>query len=173
MGVAIRAAEPAEYDEVARVTVAAYRPFLGGTGAYEQVLRDVAGRAAHAEVLVAVDPASGEVLGTVTFVPDGGRCGEIARDDEAEFRMLAVDPAAQGRGVGAALLAYLLQESHRRGKRGVVCSSQPSMTAAHRIYERAGLRREPERDWSPAPGVDLQAFATRLRQPAGFPRAHG
>jgi ribosomal protein S18 acetylase RimI-like enzyme len=162
VSIATRAAEPAEYDEVARLTVAAYAPFLSGTGTYEQVLRDVAGRAAHAEVLVAVDPDSGALLGTVTFVPEGGRYGEIAQDGEAEFRMLAVDPAAQGRGVGAVLLAHVLEESRRRGKHGVVCSSQPSMTAAHRVYERAGMRRAPERDWSPLPGVDLQAFAVAL-----------
>jgi GNAT superfamily N-acetyltransferase len=158
--VAIRPADPAEYDEVARLTVAAYAPFLSGTGTYEQVLRDVAGRAANAEVLVAV--GSGALLGTVTFVPDGGRYGEIAQDGEAEFRMLAVDPVAQGRGVGAILLAHVLDESRRLGKHGVVCSSQAGMTAAHRVYERAGMRRAPERDWSPIPGVDLQAFAVRF-----------
>jgi hypothetical protein len=36
------------------------------------------------------------------------------------------------------------------------------MTSAHRIYERLGFRRAPERDWSPVPGVDLMAFALRL-----------
>jgi GNAT superfamily N-acetyltransferase len=158
--VAIRPADPAEYDEVARLTVAAYAPFLSGTGTYEQVLRDVAGRAAHAEVLVAV--GSDALLGTVTFVPEGGRYGEIAREGEAEFRMLAVDPVAQGRGVGAILLAHVLEESRRLGKHGVVCSSQRGMSAAHRVYERAGMRRAPERDWSPLPGVDLQVFAIAL-----------
>jgi GNAT superfamily N-acetyltransferase len=156
----IRAAEPDEYEEVARLTVAAYEPFLSATGTYEQVLRDVAGRAEHAQVLVARD--AGAVLGTVTFVPDGGRYGEIARDDEAEFRMLAVDPAAQGRGVGAALTQHVLDESRRIGKRGVVCSTQRGMTAAHRVYERAGMTRAPVRDWSPASGVVLLAFAVTL-----------
>ena len=36
------------------------------------------------------------------------------------------------------------------------------MTAAHRIYERLGYHRIPERDWSPQPGVDLIAFAKEL-----------
>ena len=156
----IRAAEPEEYEEVARLTVAAYRPFLSPTGTYERVLRDVAGRAAHAQVLVARD--AGATLGTVTFVAEGGRYGEIARDGEAEFRMLAVDPAAQGRGIGAALTRHVLDESRRLGKRGVVCSTQRTMTAAHRVYERAGMTRAPERDWSPAPGVVLLAFAVTL-----------
>jgi hypothetical protein len=36
------------------------------------------------------------------------------------------------------------------------------MTAAHRIYERLGFTRIPERDWSPVPGVDLLAYRLDL-----------
>jgi hypothetical protein len=32
------------------------------------------------------------------------------------------------------------------------------MAAAHRVYERLGYTRDPSRDWSPLPGVDLIAF---------------
>ena len=115
------------------------------------MLRDVARRAADAELLVAAG-AEGRVLGTVTFVPDGGPLGEIAGPQESEFRMLAVDPAGQARGVGTALTRHVLDESRGRGKRGVVCSSLPEMRAAHRVYQRLGFRRVPERDWSPVPG---------------------
>jgi len=159
----IRPATAAEFPAVADVCEAAYAPFLPPDG-YRAVLRDVARRAAHGELLVAADPAGGgRVLGTVTFVPDGGPLGEIAEPDEAEFRMLAVDPAAQGRGVGGSLLGRVLDDSRERGKRAVVCSSLPEMRAAHRVYERAGFRRAPERDWSPSPGVRLLAFVTALR----------
>jgi ribosomal protein S18 acetylase RimI-like enzyme len=155
----IRPAEPAELLDVAELCVAAYAPFLAGDGHYVAVLRDVARRVAEAELLVAVEPDGGDVLGTVTFVPDGGPLGEIAGPGEAEFRMLAVGPAAQGRGVGTALLRRVLDDSRRGGKEGVVCSSMPVMRAAHRIYEHVGFERVPERDWSPVPGVELLAFA--------------
>ncbi len=142
--------------------MAAYAPFLAGDH-YVAVLRDVARRAAEAQLLVAAEPDGGGVLGTVTFVPDGGPLGEIAGPHESEFRMLAVGPSAQRRGVGTALLRRVVDDSRRRGKQGVVCSSQPEMRAAHAIYERLGFRRVPERDWSPMPGVDLLAFAISLR----------
>jgi hypothetical protein len=32
------------------------------------------------------------------------------------------------------------------------------MTTAHRVYARLGYERDPDRDWSPLPGVDLLAF---------------
>ena len=44
-------------------------------------------------------------------------------------RMLAVSPAAQGRGVGSALLGHLVDQTAQRGRAGIVCSSQPSMRA--------------------------------------------
>jgi SAM-dependent methyltransferase/ribosomal protein S18 acetylase RimI-like enzyme len=154
----IRPAEPDEFGAVADLCVAAYATFVDADAdGYADVLRDVAARAAAAEVLVAEE--GGELLGTITFVPDGGALGEIAEDGEAEFRMLAVAPAGQGRGVGTALMRHVLDETVRRGRTGVVCSSQPAMRAAHRVYERLGFRRDPERDWSPVPGVDLLAFA--------------
>jgi GNAT superfamily N-acetyltransferase len=158
----IRLAAPAEYPALADLCEAAYAPFVAGDHHYLAELRNVARRAAGAELLVAAEPGEGSVLGTVTFVPDGGPLGEIAEADEAEFRMLAVDPAAQGRGVGTALLRRVLDESRRRGAGGVVCSSLPEMRAAHRVYERLGFRRAPARDWSPVPGIELLAFAVRL-----------
>jgi ribosomal protein S18 acetylase RimI-like enzyme len=156
----IRHAASAEFPALADLCVAAYAPFVAGDHIYIAELRDVARRAADAELLVAAD--DGRVLGTVTFVPEGGPLGEIAGPDEAELRMLAVDPAARGRGVGTALLAHVVDAGRDRGRAGVVCSSLPQMRAAHRIYERTGFRRAPERDWSPVPGVDLLAFALRF-----------
>jgi ribosomal protein S18 acetylase RimI-like enzyme len=159
--IAIRRADPAEFGRVGDLCVAAYAAFLPSDAShYADVLRDAATRAEAAELLVAAEGDA--LLGTVTFVPEGGPLGEIAAAGEAEFRMLAVDPAAQGRGVGTALTRHVLDASRAAGKHGVVCSSLDAMRAAHRIYERLGFRRAPDRDWSPAPGVDLIAFATRL-----------
>ena len=154
----IRPAAPAELAAVGDMCVAAYAEFLAAADSdYVESLRDANGRAAAAEVLVAAVPG-GPVLGTITFVPDGGPLSEIAAPGEAEFRMLAVAAAAQGKGVGTALLEHVIEAGRRRGSRAIVCSSQPNMHAAHRIYERVGLSRAPERDWSPLPGVDLIVF---------------
>jgi ribosomal protein S18 acetylase RimI-like enzyme len=155
----IRLATPAEYAQVADVCAAAYAELIPPGSAYETVLRDVGRRAEHAQVLVA---AGERVLGTVTFVPAGGPMGEIAGREETEFRMLAVDPAAQGRGVAASLVGEVIDRTRALGRSAIVCSSLPEMRAAHRVYERAGFRRAPERDWSPTPGVALLAFTLAL-----------
>jgi ribosomal protein S18 acetylase RimI-like enzyme len=166
--VAVRPARPEEYAEVGRLTVAAYEADgqLGAEHGYERVLADVAGRAAHSEVLVAVD--AGRVLGAVSFVLPGSPLAELSGPDEAEFRMLAVDPAAQRRGVGDALVRACVARATGRGCAAVVISARSFSAPAHRLYERNGFVRTPERDWSPVPGVDL--IALRLELPAPVSR---
>ena len=57
----------------------------------------------------------------------------------------------------------LLRDMHReRGLTSMVLSSSTTMHAAHRLYERLGFTRLPERDWSPVPGVQLVAYALPL-----------
>jgi GNAT superfamily N-acetyltransferase len=118
----------------------------------------------HAHVLVAL--LDGEVVGSATNVHDGGPYGEIARDGESELRMLAVDPAAQGRGVGTALARACMDDARRRGRERLALSSGDWATAAHRVYERLGFVRDPARDWTPVPGIDLKASAADLIRPA-------
>jgi ribosomal protein S18 acetylase RimI-like enzyme len=159
-GVTIRPARPAEHELVGELCVAAYRAAGVAVASYEPTLRDVAGRAAGAEVLVAADGHE-HLVGTVTFVL-GGPLREIGTPQEAEFRMLAVDPAAGGRGIGTRLVGACAERARAAGMTGLVCSSQPAMLAAHAVYRKLGFVRDPARDWSPVPGVELVAFAMVL-----------
>ncbi|MFB9632700.1 GNAT family N-acetyltransferase [Streptomyces spiralis] len=157
MDIVIRQAEPGEYDTLGEITAQAYLGDglldFGESDAYLGELRDVAKRAAAAEVLVAV--AEGAVLGGVTFVPSGGPMADIARPGEAEIRMLAVARAARGRGAGEALVRACLDRARAtEGCVRLVLSTQRTMHAAHRIYERLGFVRTPERDWNPLPHLD-------------------
>jgi len=162
VGFEVRSALPAELDAVAALTYEAYESagFVTRDDPYAIALRDTAARARDAELMVAVD--GHQLLGTVTYAADGGRLQEIARPREAEFRMLAVAPAAGGRGVGSALVDWVIEASRLSGHVAVVCSSRPTMHLAHRIYERAGFVRQPERDWSPSEGIDLLGFGLTL-----------
>ena len=174
----VRPVAPDEHEVVSRLLLDVYvgGGFVAATSSYTSVLSDTATRAAAVPVLVAVDagpssppssPPSAlppRVLGTVTLVPRPSAWGgEVTRaDDEAELRLLAVAPAARGRGVAAALVRAAEDLARAQGCRAVHLSSMPSMTAAHRLYEGRGYRRTPERDWAPQPGVDLVTYALPL-----------
>ena len=160
-GVLLRRAEPRDVDAVGEVTVAAYAEFTHGPAdPYVERLRDAATRRREAELWVA--ELDGAVVGTVTIALEGSPWREIGEPGEGEFRMLAVAPAARRRGVGEALMQLVLDRFRERGAHAVVLSSLAEMTAAHRVYERLGFRRLPERDWSPMPGVELIAFRLEL-----------
>ena len=71
-------------------------------------------------------------------------------------------PAARGRGVGELLVRACLDRTREAGKTRMVISTEPRMHAAHRLYERLGFTRLPERDWSPMPGIDLLVYSRAI-----------
>jgi GNAT superfamily N-acetyltransferase len=186
----IREATKDDFDEIARLTLAAYRALDTWVGDdYAQHLADVdtRARAENTMVLVAEDdlptpaaitaavvagadkargmggvPPTGaaaaaneravraperRVLGSVTLTIGGGPYFEWdPADGDCGFRMLAVDPGVQGRGVGPRLVAECLDRARAAGCRRMVIGSTEWMTTAHRIYERLGFQRAPELD---------------------------
>jgi ribosomal protein S18 acetylase RimI-like enzyme len=162
--VILRRAQPEEYTAVGQLTLAAYVAdgFLDDDHDYAAELRAAAHRAAEAELIVAVDATTHELLGTVTFCLAGSHYAEVSRAGEAEFRMLAVAPAARGRGIGHALAGWCVDRARERGCTAVVLSSLDEMHTAHRLYERMGFRRLPERDWLATPEIFLVSYALDL-----------
>lgn len=86
------------------------------------------------DVLVAVDAASGEILGTLTLVvfriPTGVR---------AWIEDVVVDGSARGRGVGEVLNQFALGLARSKGAKTVDLTSRPSREAANRLYQRIGF----------------------------------
>lgn len=112
---------------------------------YDAELIDVAHRVDTDVVFGAFDGAT--PLGCVTYVNDpSSPHAELLADDEASFRMLAVDIAAQGRGVGDALATACIDRARRAGRAALFIYSGTWMTAAHRLYGRLGFVRVPDRD---------------------------
>ena len=155
--VEIRNARPDEYHRVGELTVTAYRALEVDHlwGGYDDDIRDVETRAKHADVLVAVDGDT--VLGAVTFVGDAdSHWLEWTRPGEVQFRLLAVDDAARGRGIGEALAREC---TSRANGRPICIHTTQWMPAARRLYERLGFVARPERnvpyeEWH-SPGEEL------------------
>ena len=160
---AVREIRPADFAALADITVRAYADLLSPSDtAYLEELADVAGRAAAVPVLVAVD-GDGNVLGGVAYVPGPGTpLSEAEREGEAGFRMLAVDPAAAGRGIGRALTEACIARARAEGRTGMTLYTLPTMRVAHRLYESLAFVRDPERDWEYLPGEWIWSYATRF-----------
>jgi GNAT superfamily N-acetyltransferase len=156
----------AEVEAAGRVTVAANAefaptdpddPFAAPWARYLAEMADAAARAAQGTLLVAVE--DGQVVGTATLYLGPGSMQW--RPEDAMFRLLAVDPAARGRGIGRALFQACLDRARAAGKRRMALHTTEWMATARAMYERAGFRREPEGDLE-LPGVTIIAYAADL-----------
>ena len=150
----IRPCEDGDWPDVLRLLTDVYvgEGYVGRERAaafYQRELLEGAGT-----VLTAVEGRGGPgVLGVVILLHRGSPLTQVAREDEAEFRLLAVDARGRGRGIGEALVAACIAGASRAplAARRLVLWTRPRMTAAQRLYERLGFRRAPERDGLLAP----------------------
>lgn len=160
--ITFRRAVPGDFPEVRRITRDAYlrAGHFAADHPYMSVLEEVEHRAEHAEVWVA--EASGKVVAAVTLTFAGQPYSEIAQDGELEFRMLAVDPAQQGGGVGRAVVQEIAEHARQLPGIGAISiTSATFMERAHSLYESLGFRRAPDRDWY-VPGEDVLLWVFRL-----------
>jgi GNAT superfamily N-acetyltransferase len=157
-----RLARPADYPEVRRITREAYvhAGHFTVDHPYVSVLDNVEHRAEHAEVWVA--EAAGRVVAAVTLTFAGQPYSEVAIENELEFRMLAVDPAVQGGGVGRAVVRQVIEHAQSLPAiRAISITSATFMERAHVLYESLGFQRVPDRDWY-VPGEDVLLWVFQL-----------
>jgi ribosomal protein S18 acetylase RimI-like enzyme len=140
----VRQAVAGDADSVGGLTERVYSAGGWGDPAYSRLLVDGLSRIEQATVLVAT--RRDVIVGTVTIARPGTRFAAICTPDELEIRMLAVDECSRRQGVADALLDTCEEFARRERFGGVVLSTQPDMHAAHRLYERRGYTREPDRD---------------------------
>jgi ribosomal protein S18 acetylase RimI-like enzyme len=163
--VEIRRLRPGEERQAGDVTALAYRNQAEPASSnpdYLDRVADVAARAQHAMILVAVE--EGRLLGTVTVeltgrIP-GGHPRPPLEPDRAHVRMLGVHPDVQGRGIGRRLMEGAAEEARRAGKRRVTLETTETMRAAQHLYESMGYRRGEDLEFDD--GFRLRTYVLRL-----------
>lgn len=142
----IRAATPTDYPAIADLTYTAYvkAGHIAAADPYVEDLTNMTARAPH----LFVAEVDGHVAGSVNIAAPGSSLTEVAHDNELEFRMLAVHPAFQGRGVGRALVEFVLDYARTHNLTQVAMTTMASMTTAQAMYTSMGFQRAPERDWN-------------------------
>ena len=107
---------------------------------------------------------AGAVVGAVLLYPPADDA--LPPRPWPEVRLLAVAPAARGRGIGAALMQECIWRTREAGQPVLSLHTTDFMRVAKAMYERMGFVRAPEIDFTPAPGVVIQGFRLDLESPA-------
>jgi GNAT superfamily N-acetyltransferase len=128
---------------------------------------DLEGRASASELLVAI--RDGEVLGCVSYFPPGSKASypsdafsEHWPPEWAAFRLLAVDPAARGEGLGHRLTEVCVERARDQGAPVLGLHTTDAMKVARAMYERLGFKRAPKYDFHPSPQVAVEAYRLEL-----------
>ncbi len=154
MNVRVRPMRTEEAPRVGALTLAAYDRYGTIEGPYRDFLADPLVRVPGCTaVLVAEvdgpEPGTTEVVGTVSYVVPTDSEWEDRADPagDAGFRVLAVDPAYEGCGIGSALVDACIARAEAAGAARMLIVSMAWMERAHDLYQRRyGFVRRPDLD---------------------------
>ena len=167
----IRDIRPEESEALGSLMVDVYSSLPGFPGpdvqpAYYEMLADIGSFSLKpaTQVLVAV-AADGALLGGVVCFSDmaqygaGGTAGAV--QNASGIRLLGVDPAARGLGVGKALALACIERARANGHAEVVLHTTRAMQLAWAMYERLGFVRSEDLDFAQG-GLTVYGFRLRL-----------
>ena len=168
----IKDIEPAEFPLLGALMVRVYSELPGFPGPEEQpgyyrLLENIGAfsQQPDTQVLVAWS-AEGDLLGGVVYFGDMARYGSGGRAplelSASGIRLLGVDPAARGQGVGKALSRACMALAREHGNRQVILHTTEAMQAAWGMYLKLGFVRAPELDFLQ---LQLQVYGFRHHLP--------
>jgi ribosomal protein S18 acetylase RimI-like enzyme len=168
----IRDAREDERPAIRELTLAAYAEFAdimaptAWTG-LERAVRNALDSDGPAERIVA--EREGRLLGSVMLYPPAVDAygGEVAKASWPELRLLAVDPAIRGQGIGQALVDECVRRARASGASELGLHTSESLRAAIRMYERMGFERVPEFDFQPEGAELVTAYRLDLTGDSG------
>jgi len=157
---------PGDTDEVNTVALEAFAQYQGTFSDWEVLTRGVgamASLAADAEIIVARQD-DGKLVGAVAYVPPRHMPrADFFDSDWPIIRMLVVNPAARGLGLGRKLTQACIDRAQRDGAAVIALHTSPAMAAALGLYLRMDFKlakQVPDR-FGVAYGVYLKDLTAR------------
>ena len=158
----IRPYESADAAEVNAVALAAFAQYAGIYQDWETLARGVgtmASLADHAELIVAEE--GDRVIGAVAYCPPGSTPrAEFFAPEWPIIRMLVVEPAARGRGIGRRLTDECIERARRANAPLISLHTSPAMEVALAMYLKMGF--ELARAVAPRFGVPYAVYTLHL-----------
>jgi ribosomal protein S18 acetylase RimI-like enzyme len=137
---AIRDFAPRDAEAVNAVALAAFEQFRGEYSDWPEFSKTVGAMASLAdggEVIVAT--RDDRIVGAVAYMGPGAPKADIFHPAWPVIRMLVVDPAERGHGVGRMLTDECIQRARRDGAREIALHTSRIMRVALALYLRSGF----------------------------------
>ena len=174
INISIRDAFEGDREAAHEVTLAAYEeyakiiPPLFWEG-YRKNIVESLDEKGSAQLIVA--EYAGKIVGSVLLYPPVASAYGAAVDESAaipEMRLLAVNPAMRGHGIGSALTRECVQRAQRAGAPALGLHTTDMMQTAMQMYERMGFVRAPELDFHPTENTVIMGYRLYLGQGFGI-----
>lgn len=165
----VRSAHPQEYTAIGQLMVQVYSqleafPKPDEQPNYYKLLANVGDLTAKpgTEILVAVD-AHDNLAGAIVYFDDMKNYGSggtaTQEQNSSGIRLLAVDPATRGKGVGKLLTLACVAKAKEKNHRQVILHTTQAMQVAWKMYENLGFKRSDDLDFVQG---ELKVFGFRL-----------
>ena len=157
----IRDFVPRDAPAVNAVALAAfeqYRDHYADWAAFSPSVGSMASLAEHGELIVA--ELEDRIAGAAVYFGPAAAKPPLFDPQWAIIRMLVVDPAARGRGLGRALTHECIGRAERDRAEAIALHTSPIMHVALRMYLRLGFALY--REASPIFGVPYAVYRKRL-----------
>ncbi len=165
----IRDARPDEFQEIGELMVKVYSQLEGFPKPNEQpnyykMLANIGSLTENpvTRLLVAVAP-EGKIEGGVVYIGDMqyyGSGGTATQEKNASgFRLLAVDTASRGNGIGKLLINECIRLAKAEQQEQLIIHSTKAMQTAWGMYERMGFKRSEDLDFMQG---ELPVFGFRM-----------
>jgi ribosomal protein S18 acetylase RimI-like enzyme len=165
----LRDAGPEDLQAVLQLTLEAYGEYAPRFSPtfwqmYHSNIEATVREVGAAQQIIAVE--HGTVTGSVLLYPPHARPPEsdIHWTGWPEVRLLAVAPAARGRGIGRALMRECLRRAREWDAPFLQLHTMEVMAVARALYERMGFVRMPQLDFQPIEGVAVLGYAFDVRE---------
>lgn len=167
-GVHLRDAQDGDRDAIREVTLSAFQEYAAQMPdhweGYRQGVLATLANVTPAEQIVAEQESV--IVGAILLYPAGSvfspPSGPPMTRARPEMRLLAVAPAARGRGIGTALVRECIRRARRSGSAALTLHTSDVMQMAMRMYERMGFVRAPELDFHPSEALTVKGYRLDL-----------
>jgi ribosomal protein S18 acetylase RimI-like enzyme len=154
-----RPSDAAHVNCVAGAAFAEFRAAYSDWAAMSAAVSAMSRLACVGELIVA-EVSDGALVGAVAYIAPDRPKPDFFDASWPIVRMLVVDPAFRGRGVGRALMEECLNRARRDGSAVLGLHTSPIMTTALSMYRKMGFRLQ--RDAPAIYGVPSAVYLMRL-----------